>query len=287
MLLLIICILLYRRYRNPSVPDNINLYNAISDATNNFSDRNIIGRGNASTVYRGFFENSDKAFKSFNNVISFQHEKHIFTVIGPHDTIINLISYENEHLILIIEYMIGGNLYNYIHMNLPIDRIEITKRLQISLDISNGIKHMHDNEILHKDINASNVLLNDERTSAKICDFELSRPIDHPDNQGFPRGHIGYFERDDYNYYTTTQDIYRLGVIFIELITNTHANRHDPIRRELPNYVLNNGNIQQGWPEDFLSIAESCCTNIIVNRPTANYLTQAIQNIIADMNQNA
>ena len=48
------------------------LYNAISHATENF---NVLGRGNASVVYAGFFDGSRKAFKVFNNVESFRHEK--------------------------------------------------------------------------------------------------------------------------------------------------------------------------------------------------------------------
>ena len=80
--------------------------------------------------------------------------------------------------------------------------------------------------------------------------------------------------------YDTTRDIYRLGVIFIELITNNHANTHDFINRELPGYIFNNDNIQQGWPEIFLRLAESCCTNVINLRPSANYIVETITTII-------
>lgn len=281
MLLFIICILFFRRCFQPS------MYNAISVATNNFSNRNIIGNGNSSTVYTGIFANSERAFKLFNNPISFQHEINIFHVLLPHPNIINLIDNytKNNHNILILEYMIEGNLNNYIERQIPINEREILRRLKISLDISEGIRHMHHNDILHKDINASNVLL-DSEYNAKICDFELSRNINHQDNQFFQRGHIGYFEFNNYIPYTRTQDIYRLGVIFIELITNTHANAHHREQRELPNYVLHDVNIQQGWPQTFLNIAEQCCTHVD-NRPNAEFLTENIQNIINNMNQNA
>ena len=147
------------------------LYNAISHATENFNNNNVLGRGNASVVYAGFFDGSRKAFKVFNNVESFRHEKNILTILNNHINIINLINYDNENHIIIIECMDGGTLFNYIDTNIIINAQEIIKRLNLALDISKGLEYIHDNDILHKDINASNVLLNNNHTSAKICNF--------------------------------------------------------------------------------------------------------------------
>lgn len=50
--------------------------------------------------------------------------------------------------------MDGGTLFNYIDTNIIINAQEIIKRLNLALDISKGLEYIHDNDILHKDINA-------------------------------------------------------------------------------------------------------------------------------------
>ena len=86
-----------------------------------------------------------------------------------------------------------------------------------------GIKILHENKVIHRDIKTSNILLT-EKGIIKICDFGLSRSFTKEDSiltQGVvtlwyraPEVLIGLKN------YTTAIDIWAIGCVFAELILN-------------------------------------------------------------------
>ena len=46
-------------------------------------------------------------------------------------------------------------------------------------DIISGLKYLHDNHIAHLDIKLKNILVNDDFTLAKICDFDISTKLEN------------------------------------------------------------------------------------------------------------
>lgn len=70
------------------------------------------------------------------------------------------------------EFLAGGSLHsvlNDLRRDLP-----WRTRMKIALRVALGMKHLHERNMLHRDLKSANVLL-DEQLRAKVCDFGLSR----------------------------------------------------------------------------------------------------------------
>lgn len=96
----------------------------------------------------------------------------------------------------------------------------IEKRIYYFKQIVEGIKYLHDNDIIHRDIKPSNILFIDD--TIKICDFGLARNVNNSTNIIGGSSEVGtsYYrapEIDSHNY-NNKIDVYSLGIIFIELL---------------------------------------------------------------------
>jgi hypothetical protein len=96
----------------------------------------------------------------------------------------------------------------------------IEKRIYYFKQIVEGIKYLHDNDIIHRDIKPSNILFIDD--IIKICDFGLAKNVNNSTNVIGGSSEVGtsYYrapEIDSHNY-NNKIDVYSLGIIFIELL---------------------------------------------------------------------
>jgi tRNA A-37 threonylcarbamoyl transferase component Bud32 len=100
--------------------------------------------------------------------------------------------------------------------------------------ILNGVKYLHHNGIIHRDIKPSNILIKvNNDICAKISDYGCSKKInsiDDANNSFIPSskyiGTINYVapELDENNTYDSKVDVYSLGIMLYELITDFHDN---------------------------------------------------------------
>jgi len=68
-----------------------------------------------------------------------------------HPNIVKLYGFFDDylHFYIIMEYMEGGSLYTYVKKNKNLTLEETSSKLR---QVCEGLKHMHDNSILHRDI---------------------------------------------------------------------------------------------------------------------------------------
>lgn len=126
-----------------------------------------------------------------------------------------------------------------------LNRLKITRRdMYYFIDILMGLNYLHNRDIIHRDLKSSNILINNG--VAKICDFNLSRKMltdktsivlkketdkDMTDDIGTEL--YSAPEQLTSNNYDKKVDIFSLGIIYYELITdfNDNIDRIDSIMK--------------------------------------------------------
>jgi hypothetical protein len=106
------------------------------------------------------------------------------------------------------------------YLNSIRDNEGIEKRIFYFTQIVEGIKYLHDNNIIHRDVKPSNILFIDD--TIKICDFGLARNVNNSTNIIGGSSEVGTsFYRApeiDMHIYNNKIDVYSLGIILIELL---------------------------------------------------------------------
>ncbi|CAG9313274.1 PLK4 [Blepharisma stoltei] len=97
-----------------------------------------------------------------------------------HPNIVKLhTSFEDSSFIyLLLEYCSGGELHSYIKQK---ERLSESETRRLCKQIINGIDLLHSKGIFHRDLKLGNVLLNKNKTIAKIGDFGLAIEIEGDD----------------------------------------------------------------------------------------------------------
>jgi serine/threonine protein kinase len=80
---------------------------------------------------------------------------------------------EGDNGFIVTELLGGGSLEDVLHDR----KYDLTWRLRVKfgMHVALGMEHLHKLHMLHRDLKSANVLLNEQRTKAKVCDFGLSR----------------------------------------------------------------------------------------------------------------
>ncbi len=144
----------------------------------NRNDIKTIGKGNYGVVYECKLLDQRVALKACNNHTFFDDgiNKTIISEINclsilNHKNIIKMYGYyydiRNDYIYISLE-LASGPLSNFIN-NIP----DTTKFNYIS-QIIKGIKYMHKNNIMHRDLTIQNILV-DANGCIKICDFGMSK----------------------------------------------------------------------------------------------------------------
>uniref|UniRef100_A0A2N9EXA8 Protein kinase domain-containing protein n=1 Tax=Fagus sylvatica TaxID=28930 RepID=A0A2N9EXA8_FAGSY len=168
--------------------------------------------------------------------------------------------------------------------------------------MSNGTLRDHlsaDPPIFHRDIKASNILL-DSKYTAKVADFGLSRLAPVPDLEGTTPSHVstvvkgtpGYLDPEYFltHKLTDKSDVYSLGVVFLELLTGMHPISHGKnIVREV-SIAQQTGRIYElvddrmgSYPSEcvvkFFTLALKCCEEEMDARPSMAEVTRELEGI--------
>uniref|UniRef100_A0A803PF81 Uncharacterized protein n=1 Tax=Cannabis sativa TaxID=3483 RepID=A0A803PF81_CANSA len=129
---------------------------------------------------------------------------------------------------LVYEYAANGSLSDWIY-NDSKDGIFLSwnQRIQIALDVATGLNYLHSFTTpphLHKDIKASNILL-DSDFRAKIANFGLARLAEGEEGQFSLTNHIvgsiGYMAPEylENGLVSTKLDVYAFGILLLEILT--------------------------------------------------------------------
>ncbi|PIA47814.1 hypothetical protein AQUCO_01400420v1 [Aquilegia coerulea] len=238
-------------------------------ATKNFSTDGIIGDGSFGLVYKARLSNgvtvavkklSKDAFQGFREFRAEMETLGKNTI--RHPNLVRILGYcvAGDERVLIYEFIERGSLDQWIHDTSTEDNlsrcgsgsksgsvsVSMTSnlrppliwetRIKIITGVAKGLLFLHtlDTPIIHRDIKASNVLL-DSEFEAHIADFGLARRVElwHSHVSTQVAGTMGYMPpeyRNGVTAATVKADVYSFGVLMIEVAAGRRPNW--PIRME-------------------------------------------------------
>ncbi|RRK11042.1 Stk1 family PASTA domain-containing Ser/Thr kinase [Lactiplantibacillus garii] len=142
-------------------------------------------------------------------------------LVHPHIVSLYDIGEENGMQYLVMEYVKGMDLKNYIKENFPIPLQQV---IDIMEQILSAVATAHAHNIIHRDLKPQNILI-DEQGNAKITDFGIAVALsEHSMTQtNTILGSVHYLspEQARGSMATKQSDIYSLGIILYEMLTGS------------------------------------------------------------------
>ncbi|XVF29834.1 hypothetical protein REPUB_Repub16aG0005000 [Reevesia pubescens] len=288
----------------------------LAAATKNFSSDLIIGDGSFGYVYKATLSNGiTVAIKkldpdAFQGLREFRAEMETLGKLR-HDNIVKILGFCSSGVdrVLIYEYIERGSLDQWLYdeeQGNSVGRSPLSweTRKKIVSGIANGLAYLHglDTPIIHRDIKASNVLL-DYNFEAHIADFGLARQVKeaHSHVSTQVAGTMGYMPpeyREGSTVATVMADVYSFGILMIEIATQNRPNW--PVRFEgndvglvgwVRNMVAQERQIEMVYQKiprkeliedevrEYFGIACMCTSELTKERPTMNQVVELLHQI--------
>ncbi|KAJ4785173.1 Leucine-rich repeat transmembrane protein kinase [Rhynchospora pubera] len=214
-------------------------YNELRSATDNFHRDNKIGRGGFGIVYKGTLRSGQEVAAKVLSAESKQGIREFLTEIDAitnvkHPNLVELLGccIQGNSRILVYEYLQNSSLdHALLGPYSEPNKFNWSIRSLICIGIARGLAFLHeelDPHIVHRDIKASNILL-DQNYNPKIGDFGLAKLF--PDNithiSTRVAGTTGYLapEYAWHGQLTKKADIYSFGILILEIITGKSSSR--------------------------------------------------------------
>jgi diguanylate cyclase (GGDEF)-like protein len=192
----------------------------------------VIYTGKNFSIYRSV-RNQDQRFfilkasgfehPAISNVNSLQHEYHILKQLdSPYVIKVCDIIQSQHQWALVLEDMHGISLHEYLKK----DTLSLENFLKISIQLTDALSALHLKNVIHKDINPGNILIDPKTLAVKLIDFSLSTQLNHETSDPLGvqnlEGTLVYIAPEqtgrmnrpiDYR-----SDFYSLGITFYEML---------------------------------------------------------------------
>lgn len=271
-------------------------------ATAGFSDRNLLGRGGFGPVYKGVLESGQEiavkrlSLESRQGAREFLNEVRLLLKV-QHRNLVSLLgccassAAGAGHKMLVYPYFPNGSLDHFLFDREKRMQLDWPKRYQIILGLAKGLLYLHEEspvKIIHRDIKASNVLL-DDKLNPKISDFGMARLFleDATHVNTFRiSGTYGYMapEYAMNGYLSTKTDVFSFGMLVLEIVSGRkNIDRHlDADKVDLLNHTwklweqersveIMDPDLAGAWEADEAALCVQlgllCCQALVSDRP--------------------
>jgi serine/threonine protein kinase len=174
-----------------------------------------------------------------------QREVEMMGTVGAHDCIVTLHDFdlESPSPYLVYEYLPGGRLRDHCaDLAAQESQVGLADFFRTARQLSRAIAHVHERGVIHRDVAATNVLL-DERGVAHLGDFDMAISADEVSladvqpmkPEGFAAPELLSGTNPDHR-----ADLYALGAVLYELLTLTPPPSDDIATLAVPPSQLRN-----------------------------------------------
>ncbi|KAF9903397.1 hypothetical protein EC991_003852 [Linnemannia zychae] len=220
----------------------------------------------------------------------FEHELEILKRVHDYDFIVPFYGVTVDPVdnvrCIVMKHCTLGNLVTFLDNNK--DSLTWSERYRISIEITKGLEFLHKSGFHHRDLHSGNILLDDKKT-AMICDFGLSRESDKgkTSDLGATVGVAPFLAPERFPIprpvYTAACDIYSLGVIFWHIssgkIPFVKRLRDPKLLQEL--MEGHREQIVEGTPWDYQELIVKCWDKKPAMRPQIDHVIGVLQTLIA------
>ncbi|CAA7034717.1 unnamed protein product [Microthlaspi erraticum] len=207
-------------------------------ATDEFSEKNVLGQGGFGKVYKGLLLDGTKvAVKRLTDSQrpggdeAFQREVEMISV-AVHRNLLRLIGFCTTQTERLLVYPFMQNLsvaYRLREIKRGDQILDWFRRKQIALGAARGLEYLHEHcnpKIIHRDVKAANVLL-DEDFEAVVGDFGLAKLVDvkRINVTTQVRGTMGHIAPECISTGKSSEktDVFGYGIMLLELVTGQRA----------------------------------------------------------------
>ncbi|KAJ0049558.1 hypothetical protein Pint_15534 [Pistacia integerrima] len=204
-------------------------YEELSQATNGFSENDLLGSGGFGRVYKGTLPNNTEIAVKCVNHDSKQGLKEFMAEISSmgrlqHKNLVQMRGWcrKGNELLLVYDFMPNGSLNTWI-FDKPKKLLGWKQRRLVLADVAEGLNYLHhgwDQVVLHRDIKSGNILL-DAEMRGRLGDFGLAKLYQQGEVPNTTRvvGTLGYLapELATVSAPTSASDVYSFGVVILEV----------------------------------------------------------------------
>lgn len=135
--------------------------------------------------------------------------KHIVQLIGA--------STVPPKLCIVTEFMRRGSLLDYLHRHHPLKH---SVQAKLALDVARGMDYLHRCNIIHRDLKAANLLMN-EHGDCKVADFGVARVVDAACTMTAETGTYRWMAPEvvSHQRYDAKCDVFSFGILLWEVAT--------------------------------------------------------------------
>ncbi|KAM6570107.1 hypothetical protein CsatB_018092 [Cannabis sativa] len=204
-------------------------YEELDEATESFSDNQLLGAGGFGKVYKGTLPNETQIAVKCVNHDSKQGLREFMAEISSmgrlqHKNLVKMRGWcrKGNQLMLVYDFMPNGSLNQWI-FDKPKKLLGWEQRRRVLADVAEGLNYLHhgwDQVVVHRDIKSSNILL-DSEMRGRLGDFGLAKLYQHGEVPNTTRvvGTLGYLapELATVAAPTSASDVYGFGVVVLEV----------------------------------------------------------------------